>query len=197
MSKEFTSRGRTGPDKAVNFGTYAKGHGWTGKWSQDETTGITHLFCRRGESETVDIWWQPSGGIISEMLPIYTLAGEKIKCRNVSAAALIVRNEPDTSRLHKAVRKQRKGFGVCETNGEAHRTDKYIKMADNELEQLLFGATVSWINSISGEVQTAEVGGKRTMKVIREVESGARDQVHFVDSFGFHAVYLDAIVSVR
>lgn len=187
----YTSKGRTPQDKAANFGQYLKPLGWLGKWSTDEETGVVHLFARRGEAETLDIWWQANGACIQEQLPIYTLAGERIKLRNVSAAAKIAAAEPDTSRLRKAVRKKNRSI----ENGNpvvVPLTDRFEGMTDDEIEKALLGKTIAWVNSISGELDSAEVLGRKTIKVYRN----GRDQIHFTDYSGFHAVYLNAIVSV-
>src|SRR5882672_7818924 len=105
MVEEYQARGRTGPEKAVNFGTYAKQFGWGGKWLFDEGNGETHLHAFRGDHECIDIWWDVKGRVTQEALALYIIAGEKIKCRNVSAAADIAAKEPDMTRLQKAHRK--------------------------------------------------------------------------------------------
>lgn len=197
MVEEYQSRGRTGPEKAVNFGTYAKQYGWGGKWLMDEGTGVTHLHAYRGDNETIDIWWDAKGRVTQEALPLYVIAGEKIKCRNVSAAADIVAKEPDMTRLQKATRKQRRASGG---NVEVKATYDFEDMTDDEIEQALLGRTIGWVNTLSGEVDQAEVLGRKTIKVTRsslgDEESEVKPQVHFTDSSGFHAVYLHAIVSV-
>lgn len=197
MVEEYQARGRTGPEKAVNFGTYAKQFGWGGKWLFDEGTGETHLHAFRGDNECIDIWWQANGAVIQTALPIHTLAGEKIKCRNVSAAAAIAAKEPDVTRLQKAHRKQRRAVGG---KVEVKATYDFEDMTDDEIEQALLGRTIGWVNTLSGEVDQAEVLGRKTIKVTRsglgDEESEVKPQVHFTDGSGFHAVYLESIVSV-
>lgn len=197
MAKDFISRGKTGPDKAVNFGLYLKQCGWNGDWSIDETTGITHLVAYRGDNEKIEAWWGATGAQLENCQPTYTLAGRTIKTKNVSGAAAIACEEPDKNRMKTAVRERKRATVEGEAPA-ATRTDKYVQMADDALEKMMFGRPIAWVNGISGELQTAEVGGKKTFRIIRKIESdtNARDQIHFVDSYGFHAVYLDAIVSV-
>lgn len=196
----YVSKGRTAAEKADNFGKYAKANGWQGKWSSKEEPHVVHLFCRRGESETIDIWWHANGSLILDRLPVYTLAGERIKLRNVSAAAKIVAGQPDTSRLRKAVRKQRKQLGVVETPEEAAELLASVQgslpfdheSTDAEIKAVLNNKSIMWINRISGQLNTATVGGKQ----FKIVNSDCPRQIHFCDSFGYHAVYLDSIVSV-
>lgn len=188
----YQSKGRNGNEKAQRFGLYCKEHDWQGEYGPDDNlAGVVHLFARRGENETIDIWWSDSGKALPDMLPIYTMAGERIKLRNVSAAAVRVANEPEPARLGKAVRKRRRALGGTPTSVEGSYDFK--DMADDEIELALLGKAVIWINSISGEVESANVEGRKTIKVYRN----GRDQIHFTDSLGFHAVYLDAIVSVQ
>lgn len=217
----YHSKGRTAREKASHFGAYAKEHGWTGKWSEDEDTGLLHLFARRGESETIDIWWIiENGAAHPDMLPIYTLAGEKIKCRNVSAIAVIAAKSADENRLKKAVRKQKRQWGIQESGEKV--TKEQIELlqttlpfdhesTDQEVLDALYGRTITWVNRISGETDSATVGGNtKHCKVIRN----GHDQISFVnpipqrvlaqfgkaqmdcDTYGFRAVYLDSIVSV-
>lgn len=209
----YHSRGRTAVEKAVNFGQHAKAHGWTGKQTLDEETGVRHLFARRGESETIDIWWiEDTGAAHPDMLPIYTLAGEKIKCRNVSAVAAIAAKEPDTSRLRKAARKQRRKFDSPTVLSEEEIDDYIVSMqgtlpfdqesTDEEIKVALKGRTISWVNRMSGQVNSALVSDNpKHFSVIRN----GRDYVNFVypvqraheyETYGFRAVYLDSIVGV-
>lgn len=162
---------------------------------------MVHLFCRRGESETIDIWWDWNGSLILDRLPVYSLAGERIKLRNVSAAAKIVAGQPDTSRLHKAVRKQRRSLGVVETPEEAAEILASVQgslpfdheSTDDEIEFALFKKDITWINRISGQLHSAHVGGANLFRVSN---GDCPRQITFVDDYGFHSVYLDSIVSV-
>lgn len=188
-SSGYHSRGRDGVEKAQQFGAYCKEHGWSGDYKLED--GVVHLIARRGENEVIEIWWSEAGKALPRPdLPVYTLAGESVKLLNVSAAAVRVANEPEHTRLREAVRKRRKRAGgpVAPVN-----STRFKDMPDDEIEHTLLGKRITWINSISGDVDSAEVLGRKTIKVYRN----GRDQVHFTDEAGFHAVYLDAIVSVR
>lgn len=186
----YVSKGRTAGEKAANFGDWAKQHGWAG--SMNEEDDRLHLFARRGEAETIDIWWYTNGSLDTDRLPIYTLAGERIKLRNVSHAAKIASEEPDATRLEKATRKRRKQTGEYAPVVVTGAYD-FSDMHEDEIEQALLGRVISWQNSISGQIDSAQVAGKRTLKVTSE---NCKPQIHFTDADGFHAVYLDAIVSV-
>lgn len=195
----YRSKGRNGAEKAQQFGLHCKEHDWSGKYHLDEATGIVYLFARRGESETIEIWWSEKGKALPDKLPVYTLAGERIKLRNVSAAAVKVASEPDTSRLTKATRKQRRQLGADAGPVVVQGSYDFSDMTDDEVEQALLGRRITWINSISGQADTAMVEGRKTLRVTRDSgddTKAVKAQVHFTDTSGFHAVYLDNIVSV-
>ena len=206
----YVSHGRTAGEKAANFGEWAKQNGWSGTMNEED--GRLHLFARRGEVETIDIWWFLNGSLDTSRLPMYTLAGEPIKLRNVSAAAKVAASEPDTSRLRKAARKQRRQLDGA-TNVAPEDIDSYIagmqgslpfdhESTDEEIKVALKGRTISWINRRSGEVHSATVSDSpKHFKVVRN----GHDYIDFVypvprrtaiETYGFRAVYLDSIVSV-
>lgn len=189
----FHSRGRSAREKAAHFGAYVKEHGWTGKWSEDEDTGLLHLFARRGENETIDIWWIiENGAAHPDMLPIYTLSGEKIKCRNVSAAAAMAAKSEDDANERRAAARRTKP-----KTHKAHKvvkTTKYLQMRDDELEKLVLGRKIKWVNSISGDLEEAVVGG---IKIKPRVVRNGHARLDFLCDEGFRSVYLDQIVSVR
>lgn len=219
---KFKSKGRTAKDKAVNFGLWCKSHGWEGSWEEDDDTHIVHLSARR-ENETVDVWWQANGACIQSMLPVYSLAGEKIKLRNVSAAAVRVAGKPEEARVRKAVRSQRRQLDAASpTHLAPDEIEGFItslqgtlpfdhESSDDEIMDMLYGRTITWINRQSGQQDSATVGGNtKHFKVIRN----GHDYINFVypiparvlanfgktnmevDTFGFRSVYLDSIVSV-
>jgi hypothetical protein len=178
----YVSAGRTAADKATKFAETIKEYGWTGKWSTDEDSGVTHLFARR-EDETIDIWWL-GDGLDLDHLPVYTLAGERIQLKNVSGAVKIAAGQPEPGRLVKAVKKQRRQLtGHLPFNGDT---------PDDEIEHMLFGKCITWVNSVSGSTDSAIVGGRKTVRVVRN----GKAWIEFIDGNGFHAVYLNAIVAV-
>lgn len=191
----YHSSGRTLEDKANNFGKFVKQFGWAGKWTKDQEAGHVSLFCRRGENETIEIVWHYGGGGTVH----YTLAGERIKCHNVSAAAAIAQKEPDATRLRKAIRKRRRQLGVVDPEAVTEMLDDAQcslpfdhESTDAEIKVALFNRSITWINRQSGQVSSAIVKGK-LFKVVRRT---GRAYIDFVDDYGFHAVYLDSIVSV-
>lgn len=194
----FHSRGKSAEEKARHFGEHVHEYGWAGKWSQDEDTGILHLFARRDENETIDVWWLPTGAAHPDMLPIYTLAGEKIKCRNVSAIAHLAMKTPDENRLRKAVQKQTRRRTV---KPEVELNIK--EQTDDEIAEQLLGKTITWVNTISGKVDIAMIGDNpRQLRVIRN----GHDYIDFVQrprgkderfGDGYRSVYLDSIVKVK
>jgi hypothetical protein len=188
----YRSKGRTGMDKARQFAEHCREHEWEVKYSLDEERGVVYLFARRGDIETIEIWWSKEGKALPRPdLPVYTLGGERIKLLNVSAAAVRVASEPDVKRLQRAHRKTRKALGqpVAVTGSY-----DFSEHTDDEVEHELLGRHITWVNSLSGEFDSAQVAGRKTLKVTSE---NCKRQIHFTDESGFHAVYLDAIVSVK
>lgn len=208
----YTSVGKTAHDKATKFSDTIRLNGWLSKYTYDPETDITHVFARRGEDETLDVWWHGASCITQ---PKYTLAGEPIKLRNVSAAVAVAAKEADRSRIGRTVkRKARKmaplgsplsdDAGVAQGNGLAESISAarealapILGGTDVELKRELRHATVSWVNSQSGNVESAVVG--RVTNIVRTNIHGklSKPFVEFIDDRGFHAVYLDAIVGVR
>lgn len=209
----YTSSGKSGYAKADKFTSTVTPHGWLSKITVDEGSGITHAFSRRGENETIDIWWQPGGGIIGSQPPIYTLAGERIKLKNVSACVSVANSPPDTRRLARTTRKRARrttGVGIG-LPGAANRGSPGLPefsasfattlpfdgdSSDAEVKVALAGRTIEWVNSQSGSLQAA------TISKINKIVRNDHDYIDFIDttgrseSNGFHAVYLDRIVSV-
>lgn len=199
-----TIGGKDVTKKVGNFINYAKQFGWTGKWSTNEETGVTSLFARRGESETIEIWWQSNGCVMPGDEPIYTLAGERIRMRNVSAAAKIAASKPDPDRIGKAARRRNKGRGgfvpAADTEDQISELRGSLpfdsESDDDELEAVLHRRTVVWINRFTGQADSAFVNADKQFDVVRM--DNDRDQIHFCDSAhgGYRAVYLNSIVSV-
>jgi len=214
----YTSVGKSGMDKANRFLEHVKGYGWEGKVSQHED-GVTHVFARRGDQETIDIWWHgANASIVKGHTPLYVLAGETIRLNNVSAAVSIAQQDADYSRLAKAVKRSTRKHAtkmVATTIGttpisplsddedgsgpttlaasiSAARGDLGAILAgpDAAVRKALAKKTIQWVNSQSGLMHTAYVN-----KINKVVRNG-KDYVEFTDSEGFHAVYLDNIVGV-
>ncbi len=179
----YHSSGRTLAEKATNFGAYVKPYGWAGSWKTAENGNVL-LTANRGENEFIEIeWFKGGGGTVW-----YTLAGERIKCHNVSGAALIAQNEPDPNRLKRAVRSRKRSGNTDLIKSEYD----FDGLTDREIKDALYKKRITWVNSMSGEPYTAMMTGRRHFKVVRN----GHDYVEFTDDYGFHAVYLDRIVSV-
>lgn len=204
----YHSSGRTLQEKAANFGTFVKEYGWTGKYTTD-SDGNVDLTMTRGDNEAIAICWYAGGGGLVN----YTLAGNVLKCNNVSAAAKIAKDKPDPTRFRTAVRKRTATSeytpdmldGLQGSLPFDHESD------DDEIREVLLGKTITWISTFAGSVQTAEVSPKP--KHFRVVRNG-HDYINFVypvparvmarfgkehmeaDTYGFRSVYLDRIVGV-
>jgi hypothetical protein len=207
----YHSAGRTLQEKATNFGTFVKQFGWKGNFETD-ADGNVDLTAKRGDNEVITITWYKGGG--GEVW--YTLAGQRIKCNNVSAAAKIAKDDPDPSRFRRAVRKRKTDSAVEEFTPEMLEDLQGSlpfdhESSDAEIQEVLLGRTLTWINLTTGKVETAEVSDKpKHFSVCRN----GHDYVNFVypiparvlsrwgkdhmesDTYGFRSVYLDRIVSV-
>jgi hypothetical protein len=195
----YHSSGRTIQEKANNFGMFVKEYDWTGGYETLDN-GNVKLITTRGESEVIEItWFKTGGGTV-----FYTLAGEKVKCRNVSAAALIAQKQPDHSKLRKAVRRKRASIEVGSDIVAQDLIDSLQgslpfdhESTDAELKLVLKNKQIAWINRISGNIHTAVVTINKQFKVDRD-----KHNITFIDGTGagafpaFRSVCLDSIVSV-
>lgn len=200
----YTSVGKTAQDKAMKFQDVIRPHGWLSKYTYDPETKITSVFSRRNTTETIEILWH---GVSCITPPTYTLAGEPIKLRNVSAAVSVATKPIDTSRLNKSIkRKTRKVPGLGSALGDPMRAPGtpvpadpissasealgLARDSDGELRSRLTGREIAWVNSISGNVEQGYVNS------IKKIVRNGHDYVEFTDRNGFHAVHIDKIVSV-
>lgn len=196
----YHSSGKTIQEKANNFGMFVKEHDWSGGYETLQN-GDVKLTTKRGENEAIEItWFKAGGGVVN-----YTLAGETVKCRNVSAAALIAQKQPDHSKLRKAVRRKRANIELDE--GSPIVQDVITSMQGAlpfdresnpaELKIVLKNKQIAWINRLSGQIHTAVVGVNKQFKVNEE-----KRYITFVEVVPrgfvpcFRSVYLDSIVSV-
>lgn len=204
----YTSSGNSGPAKAVKFTETIQQHGWECKTHYDEATQTTHLFARREDKETIDVWWiGPKGALTKEKLPLYKLAGETIKCINVSAVLNIASKEADLSRLGKAVKRstRRKVNLVVSSENEAVAAtysgeaiqaarDALAPTLDGsyaELRERLEGTVIQWVNTQSKMTEEAIVSR------VKSVTRNGHDYITFTNKEGFHSVYLDSIVGIK
>ena len=172
--------------------------------SQDDDV---RLFARRGDSETLNFVWI-NGCWSGESH--YTLAGEKIKCHNLSAASKIVQGKPDPDRLRKATRKLKRQTGI-EYSGGGPISDSDIdslrgslpfdaESSDDEIEAVLHKRSITWVNTISGQVQdSVRVDVDKQFKIVRKNgnEKMKGDFITFCTTEGYRAVYLKSIVAVN
>ena len=195
-------RGTDSAAKAEFFGAFIREHGWKGKYDYDEDTGETHLWAKRGENERLDVYWQRNGSMGEGRDPIYTLAGDQVKLRNLSAMAKIAAAKPDGERLQRAIRKKRKASDVPD-GGYTPEMMSDLQVAlpfddessDEEIVAILDHAAITWINRMSGDTESG-IAGSNHLEVVRR-EDG-RHYVNFCDLLGgfFRSVYLSSIVSV-
>jgi len=168
----YRSHGSTAMDKAAHFGDYAKAYGWKGGWTT--TDGMLNLQASRGDNETMSISWNEETGKFIEA--VYTLAGDSIKCQNVSAAANIAAKPPSAERLKTAVRKRTpdKVEAAAETIAAVQGTLPFDhESSDEEVKAVLNNKSIVWVNRISGALSSALVGGK----MFRVVNYGAPRQI--------------------
>lgn len=195
-SSGYHSSGKTIQDKAAKFGIFVKQFGWSGSFKTNED-GNVDLVATRGDNETIQITWYKTGG--GEVW--YTLAGERQRCHNVSAAAKIAQEKPNYDRFNRVMRKRRKKLAV--ENGEVtpELTDGLQgslpfdhESSDDEIKLMLLKRSITWVDSL-GRLNTATVNAGKYGDLFKVVRNG-HDYIDFVDEYGFHSVYLDRIVSV-
>lgn len=207
----YHSRGKTKQEKVYNFGVHIKQFGWSGKWERNEETKTLYAELRRGDSEVITINW-PDDQWWPEVY--YAYAGNKQKCRNISAAAKIASEKPDPNRLRKAAAKKRRaGNGIAEVfasgGGDSDEARELIaslsttlpfdrESSVEDIKAVLKARTnpvLIWINRISGGVEQDYIKTwSRHLKVTENKEG--RKIIHFVGGNCFHAVYVDSVIGV-
>ena len=206
----YSSAGKSGIDKANKFAATVRAHGWECQVLNDGNGQVT-AFARRGDQETIKIWWiGEKGAITIDFPPMYTLAGEKIKLLNVSACVKIATQPIDLSRLNKAAKKQRRrsvnvpalqAAADDDLSSPGSETLAGLRKAasdalglchidDRRLRARLIDQPIEWVNSISGKTEFGVVNH------IVEIKRNGNDYVTFTDKEGFHSVYLQQIVNV-
>ena len=186
----YHSKGVTYKDKANNFGIFIKDFGWKGSWTEDSDTGDVTLIAKR-DNERIEVYWNTP-------LPwpetYYTLGNNRIKVRNLSAAAKLAQETPDAARAKRGFRRRVNGIALPLASGPATPLLDYLEDApEDDIASALVGDSITWLSSLGGEAQTDRILPKQ-FKVTANKEG--RTIIHFCGDFGFHSVYLDAIVNV-
>jgi hypothetical protein len=187
----YHSKGKTIKDKASNFGKFIKEFGWTGKWVEDEETGDITLTAKR-DNERIEIFWNPPIPWPTEVF--YYYGGSRLRLKNVSAAAKLAQENPDAARAKRGFSRKRSGISPTLSSGPAIALLDYLEDAsEDEIANAIVGDSITWVSSLSGEPQTDRILPKQ-FKVTANKEG--RTIIHFCGDFGFHSVYLDAIVNI-
>lgn len=205
MTDYKSPRGRNGLHKANSFASFAKEFGWNTKVSSTQEDDV-RLFARRGDSETLNFVWI-NGCWSGESH--YTLAGEKIKCHNLSAASKIVQGKPDPDRLRKATRKLKRQTGIEYSEGPIKDSDIDSlrgslpfddESSDEDIQAVLHKRSITWVNTTSGQVQySVRVDVDKQFKIVRKKDNEKikADFITFCSTEGYRAIYLRSIVAVN
>jgi hypothetical protein len=187
----YHSKGKTIKDKANNFGKFIKEFGWTGSWKEEHETGDVTLIATR-DNERIEVYWNPPIPWPTEVF--YFLAGNRLKLKNVSAAAKLAQEFPDAERARRGFRRRSNGMSAPLSSAPAIALLGYLEDAsEDDIASALIGDTITWTNSISGEPET-DLILPRQFKVTANKDG--RTIIHFCGNFGFHSVYLDAVVNI-
>lgn len=210
----YHSSGKTHKEKVYNLGVYVKQFGWVGEWKQPEGDDVLTAEMKRGESETIKIWW-PDNQWWPDVY--YSYAGNETKCRNISQAAKIASEKPNPDKLHAAARRKRKGRvgnGIAEAqasgaSNNGSSADELIaelattlpfdkESTPEEIKEFFKGKrnpTIIWINRISGSVEQDYIKTwSRHLKVNKNKDG--KTIIHFVGAHCFHSVYVDSVIGV-
>jgi hypothetical protein len=186
----YHSKGATPKDKANNFGKFIKDFGWSGSWREDPETGDITLVAKR-DNEMIEAYWNNP---IPWPEVFYSLGGNRIKCRNISMAAKLAQETPNADRARRGFRRAKSASPVANGSGPGKALLNYLEDAsEDDIAGALVGDTVTWTSALGGEPQTDRILPKQ-FKVTANKEG--RTIIHFCGDFGFHSVYLDAIVNV-
>lgn len=207
----YHSHGSTHKEKVYNFGVHIKQFGWSGKWREDDDSGILHATMTRGNAETITIEWPET-----QWWPDvwYEYAGCTMKCRNISQAAKIASEKPDPDKMRRSAtrRKGSKGNGIAEAfAAEASNNGSSVgELIDSLRTTLPFdkestpeeikavikdkvNPTIVWINRISGSAEQDYIKTwSRHLKITQNKEG--KKIINFVGGHQFHSVYVDSVI---
>lgn len=212
----YHSHGKTHKEKVINFSLFIKEFGWSGTWNDDEESGILYMHATRGKNEKIDIEW-PEKQWWPDVW--YTYAGNSIKCRNISQAAKIGQEPPDSEKMRAASRRLRRsgkpGIGLRgpgatgrplpgEAGTDEAAADLIEELATSlpfdhesspaEIKAVLKGRYITWVNTLSGATRQALVKPGKHYKVTTTKED--KIVIEFADDHGFHSVYASSIIGV-
>jgi hypothetical protein len=187
----YHSKGKTIKDKANNFGMFIKEFGWTGGWKESPETGTITLIATR-DNERIEVYWNPPNPWPDEVSYFY--GGTKLKLKNVSAAAKLAQETPDADRTRRGFRRRNNGMSVALSSEPVRPVLDYLEDApEDDIASAIIGDSITWINSLTGDTESDRIL-PRQFKVTANKDG--RTIIHFCGDFGFHAVYLDAVVNI-
>lgn len=212
----YHSRGANPKEKAYNFGMFLKDFGWTGGWVENEDTGDVTVTLTRG-GEKIEVFWTSP---IPWPEVWYHYAGSKIKCRNVSQAALFGQGQPDPDRMRRGAGRllpSRVGNGrgnavpgvVSTGSAEPPDVESVIDEVrgtlpfdrESSAEEIFavlkprINPVLIWVNRLSGQVQQDYIKTwSRHFKITSNKDG--KLIIHFAGAHQFNAVYVDSIIGV-
>lgn len=189
--------------------TQAQFYGWEVEYElkmnhEGSTEDRLELTIKRGQ-EIITIWWQ--GGQLREA-PEYKFAGMITKLRNHSAVLQQMELKPDATKAKRRLERAMARTGLELDMVEVIKDLPWDpdELDDRELLKLCYGKTLTWRNSISGNLEIDWIKADsanpkagpnwnaRNYKISRS--SAGRRVIQFVGHNSYRAVGVDALLRV-
>jgi hypothetical protein len=182
--------------KANTFADKAEALGWTATLRDSQASEDRVTCVAKRDAEVISIEWLD--GVFDNQTCFHTTPGGRaLKLRNASHAlkrmALapvdVVREDAKVG-IHRATRP---AVGSGASGSPTPRTAYFAEdVSDEEVLASVAGKTITWVNAISGALESDQVKGEALIKS-RTLQHRA---LHFLGSNGFRAVRVSAIVSL-
>jgi hypothetical protein len=180
--------------KANAFADKAEALGWT-TTLRDSQTSEDRVLCvaTRSENEVITIEWLD--GVFDNQTCIHTTpGGRQLKLRNASHALKRMALQPvDVARedtkvgIHTSPRATR----VEAASGTPRAPYFSDDVSDAEVLTSVEGKTITWVNALSGGLESDTVRGKAAIEL-----AGSRRALKFLGRNGFRTVRVSAIVAL-
>lgn len=184
--------------KATDFEAAATNLGWSTKREAREGDVIV-VVASRGD-ESIGIEW--AAGVFQPPC-VYNYGGRAIQLRNASAAKQRMAMKPEEAAEETDRVVTRKVNATVRSTAPRRRKMELQldALLDDDLIEALQGKTITWVNAISKEEESARVPLRsETRKPTNKtrINEGPRGrEIWFVTSAGFRHVLVNAIVAVR
>lgn len=187
--------------KANAFADKAEALGWKTQLSDSQTMqDIVACYATRGAGEAITIEWED--GVFNNQTCFHTTPGGRaLKLRNASHALkrmglqpVEVAREDTKVGIHTTTRSARR-TAVSATDSAPHAPYFAEDVSDAEVLASVDGKTITWVNAISGALDSDRVSGNARDQV-KILPSNSGRVINFLGAAGFRTVRVSSIVSL-